>query len=83
MVRDGREDAHMKKKLVIRWQQSSFGDDVGGILVDPYNGEVLYSHISSNIDWLKLDLTTNFPDRRRELNAKYPEGYEVVLEEIL
>lgn len=53
----------------------NYGSDLLGGLFAP-TGEVLYSHVSSSIGWLKADLTNNF-GRRAELDAKYPQGWTV------
>ena len=53
------------------------GGDVAGVLYD-HEGEPLHSHFSSSEGWLWHDLTTGFTDRREQLEALYPDGYEVV-----
>lgn len=51
-------------------------EDIAGGLVTE-TGEVLWEHISSNTDWLRHDLTET-ARRRADLEARYPDGYEVV-----
>lgn len=40
---------------------------------------VWFSHMSSNRAWLLRDCTGGFADRRAELDAAYPGGWEPVL----
>ena len=56
------------------------GPDVFGNLdgVACVPDEVLWRHTSSNMDWLRRDLTTQWSDRRLELQNRFPNGYEVV-----
>lgn len=54
------------------------GTDVGGTLYD-HEGEPLWSHLSSSVEWLKVDLVGGFTSRREDLAKRYPDGYEVVL----
>ncbi len=56
------------------------GDASGSLLLD--FGEVLWSHLSSSLSWLKSDLTTGFVDRRVHLADRYPDGYDVVVVDI-
>lgn len=53
------------------------GDTGGCLLAD--TGAVLWGHLSSNLDWLKRDLTSGFSDRREKLEHLYPNGYEVIV----
>jgi len=62
--------------VVPEYQMSS--GDVGGCLLRD-NGEVPWSHMSSSVSWLQRDLTNGFADRREQLNAWYPNGYDVVV----
>lgn len=41
------------------------------------DGEVLYSHISSNRGWAKIDLAGGMP-RRVDTHERFPDGYELV-----
>ncbi|MFT4281198.1 hypothetical protein [Microbacterium sp.] len=50
--------------------------DVAGTLYD-HEGEPIHGHMSSNEWFLWRDLTTNFPDRARLLDERYPDGYDV------
>lgn len=69
----------MIKRLEIHWQPF-FETDVAGALIDPDEPErAIYSHISSDLNWLLTDLTTGFPCRCLELMANYPDGYVVEL----
>lgn len=57
--------------------QSSWGGNLGGCLLLT-TGEVLWNHISSCPEWLQIDLTNGFKDRRERLETLYPDGYDVV-----
>lgn len=68
----------MTKPRVYAVVTAKYGhSDVGGQLFD-HKGEPLWSHLSSSEGWLWRDLTTGFTDRREALEAKYPEGYDVM-----
>lgn len=49
--------------------------DVAGALITPW-GETLFTHMSSNADWLRRDLTENF-GRATKLAARFG-AYDVV-----
>lgn len=57
-------------------QTGGWGGDVGGCLVDPNEG-ILWSHVSSDRDWLRQDLTESF-GRRADLQARYPGGINFI-----
>lgn len=65
------------KVYIVVEGRSPFGD-VTGVLVTVEDGP-LWSHSSSDIEWLRNDLTTTFPDRKALLDERYPDGYDVVL----
>lgn len=52
--------------------------DRAAALVDGETGECIYSHISSSRWWAEQDVTKSF-GRDYELQARYPDGYEVVV----
>lgn len=56
----------------------TYGTEVVGTLYD-HQGEPLWQHMSSSLEWLRLDLTSGFASRREDLASRYPEGYEAVL----
>lgn len=56
------------------------GHDVVGYSVSA--DRAWFSHVSSDARWLKRDTTDGFRDRREQLEAAYPNGYEVVLVEL-
>jgi hypothetical protein len=53
------------------------GHDVVGCSVTA--DRAWFSHVSSDTRWLTRDTTDGFSDRRAQLEAAYPDGYEVVL----
>jgi len=64
-------------KVYVVINRASWGDNVSGTLVTPERGP-MWSHVSSDLDWLKGDLTDRFGARRAELASMFgPEGYEV------
>ena len=65
------------KVYIVVLGHSALGD-IDGVLVTVEDGP-LWSHMSSDIEWLRNDLTTTFTDRKATLEAKYPDGYDVVL----
>lgn len=48
----------------------AFGSDVTGSLLTK-DGEVLWSHLSSSVSWLRRDLTTGFAHRAAALRERY------------
>jgi hypothetical protein len=72
-------DTGPAENTVYVWVSGVFGgSDLAGSLLTG-EGEVLWGHVSSGIWWLKSDLTVSFTDRREALDARYPDGYEVVV----
>lgn len=71
----------MMTTLTIRyWPNSSWKPDIPGELVDE-NGTVLWGHVSSTKQFLKLDLTKYF-GRRAQLAQRYPDGFCLVWSEV-
>lgn len=69
----------MKTKLYLRVYAEDVNrpGDIGGSLSTP-EGEVLASHLSSSIHFLRTDLTTQFRHHREMLEERFPDGYEVI-----
>lgn len=71
-------------RAVVGWnvingvRQEVYGGDVGGILMHA-DGSVGWEHMSSNLDWLRHDVTTNFPDRRAQLEARYGDTLDIAI----
>lgn len=70
----------MATTLTIRYARKD-PDGLVGVLLDP-QGNPLFRHFSSSVDFLKADLTTTFVDRREALESLYPDGYDLVVEEV-
>lgn len=66
----------MSAKVYVVIQAEWPSGDVAGCLLHEA-GDVTHSHMSSSRGWLVRDLTVNF-GRHAELEARYPDGYEVV-----
>lgn len=54
-----------------------FGSDYAGVSLTA--DRVWFQHVSSSTGWLVRDTTGGFSDRKAELDAAYPEGWEAVL----
>jgi hypothetical protein len=57
-VRDGLK-AKVSTTLYVVELGKPWALDIAGVLMTPW-GETLFSHVSSNADWLRRDLTENF-----------------------
>lgn len=57
------------------------GDRAGNLMLS--DGTVLWGHCSSTLDWLKRDLTIGFSDRRDALTVRYPDGFDVVVVDLV
>lgn len=66
--------------LTIEYTSKAWKPDVSGRLVAE-DGTVLYHHISSSLDWLRQDLTSNF-GRAAKLAESYPEGVQIVMKNL-
>lgn len=67
------------KAIITGYSPSMNGEnDVTGKLLTP-EGELLWTHTSTNAKFLEADLTETFPDRVAYLTELYPDGYNVVL----
>jgi hypothetical protein len=66
-----------KVYIVAGRREDAYTGDLGGAL-HTADGELLWSHVSSTTGWLRRDLTTGFTDRKRDLERRYPDGYDVV-----
>lgn len=73
-VRDGLRDGISTTVYVVELGKP-WGLDVAGVLMTPW-GETLFSHVSSNSDWLRRDLTENF-GRGTKLASRFG-AYDVV-----
>lgn len=73
-VRDGLRNAISTTVYVVELGKP-WGLDVAGVLMTPW-GETLFSHVSSNSDWLRRDLTENF-GRATKLASRFG-AYDVV-----
>lgn len=73
-VRDGLRNGISTTVYVVELGKP-WGLDVAGVLMTPW-GEALFSHVSSNSDWLRRDLTENF-GRATKLASRFG-AYDVV-----
>lgn len=73
-VRDGLRNGISTTVYVVELGKP-WGLDVAGVLMTPW-GETLFSHVSSNSDWLRRDLTENF-GRATKLASRFG-AYDVV-----
>lgn len=64
------------------WVMGTIVGDVTGMLMTR-EGEPLWSHISSNLTWLRIDLTIGFGDRGDKLRARYGDALERHLKELV
>lgn len=73
-VRDGLRNGISTTVYVVELGKP-WGIDIAGVLMTPW-GETLFSHVSSNSDWLRRDLTENF-GRATKLASRFG-AYDVV-----
>ena len=71
------EQPTLPEVYIVVQGRSAIGDVIG-LLVTAEDGP-LWGHTSSHLEYLKGDLTTTFTERRAALEAKYPDGYDVVV----
>lgn len=62
----------MTTPLIIRSHAFGPADFVGTLY--EADGSVIYSHVSSSLDWLRRDLTESF-GRKAALAERFPEGF--------
>lgn len=69
----------MKTQLIIvppGKKCENYGEGNYSLVAD--TGEVLYGHYCSDISFAKGDLITERPERKLEMDAKFPNGWEAV-----
>lgn len=68
----------MTTVYVVPTGRLSIGDYAG---VSMTADRVWFQHVSSNLWFLERDTTVGFRDRREQLEAAYPDGFEIVMVE--
>lgn len=58
---------------IVEESRFSTGDVCGSLVCE--NGDFIYNHFSSSLEWLIMDLTMNF-GRQEDLAERFPDGYE-------